>query len=718
MNKYILTVIILLFSTGILFAQDNVKAVILDDKIKDINITDEFGNKIELDIEHSNLVEIDNTKYQQGLFHTKYVKNTSIDSWYDDFLSSSSVSVYSAKNAIGKAAYEMESQSVSNAFEDVLNLGYKYDSKKDTQLSCSDSFIKGDMYLHNKQYYSSYISSTRIFPVRNLAMAKAQEVILKDIENKGLESSEDIFFLALAEYVSDGLNNLPYIQEKINQLIAGGVSVDDMALYLSKYDVCNDNINKCNGIALFMSKIPLFKENDVADAFEIIRDNGLIEYAAFLNGYFNIFNDNVYEIVQVSKVNEQAVLNIFEINPPDKMYENLYPRYYKLISDDKSSGDVLTYTPQHCTDNVYFGNLYIFPYDNTTYIINATKYENRIIKIEVRSPKLFDTSYDNHYSIEPLIRTNSKAKVIENLVRHRVSSMDTFSYNDNVIYYQSLPRDYYTNIILDIERAYDIRGEKILPNKMKQLLNITKFDQNDYEKQVQNYIKYLQKYTKQKLIYNELYFYNIKSLETHKIILTAAYFYNQQGIKKEVLFLVDNKNLQIKDERETKKIDDIVSSEEYTANIIYMYNDIVNIGYIRNDNNIYLVKISNENKPYGEVYSIYDYKNIEEKINNISQGNNYSDDLLKLAGIDCSNIKNENDEVICFYRPLITAKAYAELLHKKKLEKAEKYYYPENIKKYINIVYKNMNMEYIRCERNFQCIMNTFLKYSSMLEYL
>ena len=60
----------------------------------------------------------------------------------------------------------------------------------------------------------------------------------------------------------------------------------------------------------------------------------------------------------------------------------------------------------------------------------------------------------------------------------------------------------------------------------------------------------------------------------------------------------------------------------------------------------------------------------------------------------------------------------AELLYKKKLEKAEKYYYPKNIKKYIEILYKDMNNEYLKCERSFQCIMDTFIEYSTMFEYL
>lgn len=687
-----------------------------------ITYTDSYGNKVTKEIkipDEKDYIEIENNEeYIRGNNYGKYLTYTGYAGEYYEFLQADSVTVDDAKLIIAYAAGEVEKQSKPNAILDINKMGYFYDENSDDPFSCSDDFITGNLYKkYNFIDLMEAIADKNYYAWRNRALKKATDTIIK-VSEKNMElSNSDKFFLILAEYAGGGLYNLKNMQKEMQKLINAGVNQQTILSYLMPYGICDFNENKCNAISSLMYELPNLTYN-VEEAFRKLQAKYLVEYAAFINGYFNFFNDGIYNTVQVSRFNEYSILSVFDSSYVSEDYYYLYPRFYKELYGENKKSSSLEYTPLHCTDNVYFGNLYIFPYDNTTYIINTTKYENKILKIEVRSPKLFNTGYDNHYSIEPLIRTNSKSKVIENLSLYRVSSMDTFSYKDNMIYSQEFSRNIFADILGDIEREYDIRGEKISPDKMKKLFNISKFAVKNYEKSVIDYIKYLQKYINHKLIYNELYFYNIKSSNNFNIIVAAAYFYNQYGIKKEALFLVDNKNLNILNENEAKKINDIVSSEEFVDTIIYRVNNTINIGYVRNDNNVYLVQIDDKNKLYGQIYPPYNYSNIKENVNNISPDNNYSDDLIKLAGMDCTNVKNENDDLICSFRPLMTAKAYAELLYKKKLEKAEKYYYPKNIKKYIEILYKDMNNQYLKCERSFQCIMDTFIEYSTMFEYL
>ena len=359
-------------------------------------------------------------------------------------------------------------------------MGYFYDENSDDPFSCSDDFITGNLYKkYNFIDLMEAIADKNYYAWRNRALKKATDTIIK-VSEKNMELSDsDKFFLILAEYAGSGLYNLKNMQKEMQKLINAGVNQQTILSYLMPYGICDFNENKCNAISSLMYELPNLTYN-VEEAFRKLQAKYLVEYAAFINGYFNFFNDGIYNTVQISRFNEYSILSVFDSSYVSEDYYYLYPRFYKELYGENKKSSSLEYTPLHCTDNVYFGNLYIFPYDNTTYIINTTKYENKILKIEVRSPKLFNTGYDNHYSIEPLIRTNSKSKVIENLSLYRVSSMDTFSYKDNVIYSQEFSRNIFADILGDIEREYDIRGEKISPDKMKKLFNISKFAVKNY----------------------------------------------------------------------------------------------------------------------------------------------------------------------------------------------------------------------------------------------
>lgn len=679
-----------------------------------VTLTDTHGNEIKNNIVHNNedMINVPDYEAYLNLMSYKKYRAYSVDmAEYKNFLEAEYVPVFFAKILIGNEIYKIDKMSVSDRFVSVFDLGYEYNEEKDTQLSCSDKFINGELYREQWTEYINNIANTRTFPWKNRALKKAQYIINKSIENKEEESSEDSFFLALAEYLSDGFNNLPYIQEKMQKVIDSGATVDNMVSYLETYGLCVNNRNKCYGVASLLSKSIEFKEDNPAEAFNIIRDNGLINYAAFLNGYFNIFNDDFYEIVQVSKVNEQSVLNILELSQIGYYTYNPYPNYYKMVYGNENTGDSKTYIPQHCTNNVYYGNVYIFPYNDVTYIINATEIENKIVKIEVRSPKFFNTEYSKNYDIEVLLRYNI------NLALHEVSTMNTFSYKDNIIYskeYKKQPQ----SPLGDVDKLKERRGQKISPEEVKAVLGIDKFSKGDMQEEINKYMAYLQKYSSQQLIENELYFYDLTVDAKNPVFLASTYFYNNNGIKTEGIFIL-NKNLEILDEKIALDIDNALNNNKFYKTLIHKTENSIFIGFIHRDNNIFVVNIV-DNKAGSGSFPIYYYESESEKINKMAEYKDFTTSLEEKAKIDCQNVENEVQPYICTDRLFLTSKAYIEELYSKKMEKVEKNSYPESVKIKLQEIYESFNTAYTEnCGEgaDYDTCLNSILSYENIFKY-
>lgn len=715
MNKFIYITAVILFALPAYAQIENrlneVNEIIINED-NSVILKDGYGSEIKNNIifTQEDIIAIDNNEKYEKMLHVKYRTDNIQVEKYTNFLNADRFPLFIAKILIGSEIYNIENNAVSDYFINVFDLGYIYNESKDTQLACSDKFINGSMY-KNAEIDDYYLYEARNYPFRNKVLEKTKDIINKSIELKGIESSEDNFFLALAEFLSDGFNNLPYIQEKMQKVITSGASAENMVGYLENYGLCLSNKNQCYGIALLLSKSIEFDVNNPADAFNIIRDNGLINYGAFLNGFFNIYNDGFYEIVQVSKVNEQSVLNIFESSRLYESIENLYPKYFKLLYGNENTGNSSTYIPQHCTNNVYYGNIYIFPYNNVTYIINTSEVENKIIKIEVRSPRFFNTEYYKNYNLDYLIRNNV------NPALHHVSTMNTFSYKDNIVYsidYKKQPQ----SPLGDVDKLKERRGPKITPDKLYETLGIRKFSKNNMQEDVKKYMAYLQKYSSQQLIDDELYFYHISSNKNNSIIIAAAYFYNNNGIKKEGLFLLNDK-LEIFDEKTAYDIDNAVNNNKFYKSAIYTTENGIFIGFINRDNNIFVVNIL-DNKAGSGSFPIYYYEMQQENIDKLALHNDFTTNLLEKANMNCDNIESESQSFICKDRVLLTAKAYIENLYNNKMEKAEKYSYPQNVKEQLQAVYNDfqntVNENCTEDKSKHNCIMK-ILSYEYIFKY-
>lgn len=717
MNKLIYILAVILFAIPALAenVEEDIKISEMEIDGNRVILTDIYGKEVKNNIVHNeeDMINVpDYEKYLKGLSYGRYRANSTQAENYTNFLEVEDIPLFFAKIFIGNEIYNIEKMSVSDRFINVFELGYMYDEAKDTQLSCSDKFINGELFksIGGLEYYKT-ISDTRTFPWKNKTMEKAKYVISKAIENKGEESSENNFFLALAEYLSDGLNNLSYIQEKMQKVLDSGATVDNMVSYLETYGLCKTNRNKCYGVASLLSKSVEFKEDNPAEAFNIIRDNGLINYAAFLNGYFNIFNDGFYELVQVSKVNEQSVLNILESSQLSYNVVSPYPRYFKTVYGNENTGDSKTYTPQHCTNNVYYGNVYIFPYNNVTYIINATETENKIVKIEVRSPKFFNTEYTKNYDIEVLLRNEI------NPLLHEVTTMNTFSYKDNIIYskeYKKQPQ----SPLGDVDKLKERRGQKISPEDVKAVLGIDKFSKGDMQEEINKYMAYLQKYSSQQLIGKELYFYDLTINAKNPVILASTYFYNNNGIKTEGIFIL-NKNLEILDENAVLEIDNALNNTKFYKTVINKTNDSIFIGFINRDNSIFVVNIVG-NKVGSGSFPIYYYESESEKINKMAEYKDFTTSLEEKAKIDCKNPENDAQPYICTDRLYLTSKAYIEELYSKKMERAEKNSYPESVKTKLQDIYNSLTAAYSEScgkDADYEECLNTILSYEDIFNY-
>ncbi len=582
-----------------------------------------------------------------------------------------------------------DDQTIPDQFIDIFSLGYQYDENEKIQLSCSDKFINGKIKQLNmsKNYYNTV--SADYFAWHNRAILKSRDIL------KNSSNMENRFYTMFSYYAESGLNDNLEQVTLLKNMIEDGFSFDNITTYLENTGICNKHKEICLNIKKYYTVLSSAEwENvDVLNAFEIMKNNGLLEYVTYSHGYFDIYNDGFFETVQVSKVNEFSILAVFE-DIVDPKYNYMYPRYYKLHNNDNN--DNKEYQPLHCTNNVYNGHLYIFPFNGKTYLINTTEVENKIIKIEIRGPDFFDTSYPKN----------------SNIVTH----MGTFPYINNILYEKIYDREPQSPLG-DVDTVKDRRGDKILPEFMAIQYHIPKFNKNT-EEEVNEYIEYLQKFSSRTLIKGELGFYNISTDESIPVFLAVAYYYNNKDIKQEALFMVNNKDLKIINRDIAIQIDNVISNDTYYKTLISKNSETTLIGFIQTDNKVFVVNVVN-NKIGSGSFPIYYYKN--EKVINDNYNNiiNMPKSLLTdAANIDCLNTSDTMEQRLCSNRLLLTTKAYIEILYKERKERAEKNNYPSNIKESFEALYDtlqdNYKKECIYSPDRTYCIMDNFLFFSNI----
>lgn len=703
------------------------KATFID---KDNNeVTFEFAEPREEDY----ITIEDNNKYLSGLNYGPYVVRGKMqENDYYKFLKAGKVTADDAKIIVIKALIDIFRQNRSKPLYDISKMGYSYDKTKTPPLSCSDVLIKGKIYEElGRDKYIEEVANTSYYAFRNRALKKARSVIERYNSSVGFgmkQRDENVLFDILSEYAMYGFYNNKYIIEQITGLEEDGqINLSYLLDFMQYFELATLYPNETD---LLLETITIRQEFDNVQEFVNALKLGVeykisFDYIAFTKGYFDIYNDGVYEMVQIDKFNEYSILNILEL-VPDSKYSNLYPRLYKLINEPSSKSDTLEYKPLHCTDNVYTGNLHILPYNGVVYILNTSRVDDKIVKIEARTPAFFNTDYGNNYTIDPLINKagGDTQALNKNLVLHQVSNMGTFSYGNksqmNGIIYENKITKEPMSPLGDVGKITDMRGEKIMPQDMKARYNISKFDKKNDEKTkeaIVDYIYYLREIADTPFSEtSELYFYDISIKEDEPVFLAALYC-DVNHI--EYLFPVVGKNLKIIDKKLVKPLMDSLGWRHKQA-IVNKTDNGIYIGYIHGDNNIFVVNIVDGKAGYNS-FPIYDYKD-EKKTENYFIEDYLLESNEKLeqkAGITCDSDLYSNS-LICSDRSLLSAVAYIKALYKSKIEKNSTMHYPAYIHDSLEDIYTNFgSMLDDKCsnKNSYDECMEAILSYENIFKY-
>lgn len=709
------------------------KATFID---KDNNeVTFEFAEPREEDY----ITIEDNNKYLNGLNYGPYVVRGKMqENDYYKFLKAGKVTADDAKIIVVKALIDIFRQNRSKPLYDISKMGYSYDKTNTPPLSCSDVLIKGKIYEElGRDKYIEEVANTSYYAFRNRALKKAQHIIdisLSNVIDSDFDGElvelykENILFLALSEFAMSGFYNNKYIIEQITRLEEDGqINLSSLLDFLQYFELATLYPKETD---LLLHIITIGQEYDTVQEFVNALKLGVeykisFDYIAFTKGYFDIYNDGVYEMVQIDKFNEYSILNILEL-VPDSKYSNLYPRLYKLINEPSSKSDTLDYKPLHCTDNVYTGNLHILPYNGVVYILNTSRVDDKIVKIEARTPAFFNTDYGNNYTIDPLINKagGDTQALNKNLVLHQVSNMGTFSYGNksqmNGIIYENKITKEPMSPLGDVGKITDMRGEKIMPQDMKARYNISKFDKKNDEKTKEalvDYIYYLREIADESFSEtSELYFYDISIKEDEPVFLAALYC-DVNHI--EYLFPVVGKNLKIIDKKLVEPLMDSLGGK-YKQAIVNKTDNGIYIGYIRSDNNIFVVNIVDGKAGYNS-FPIYDYKD-EKKTENYFIEDYLLESNEKLeqkAGIACDSDLYSNS-LICSDRSLLSAVAYIKALYERKVETTSTMSYPIYIYDYLEDIYANFgSILDNKCsnKNSYDECMEAILSYENVFKY-
>lgn len=581
--------------------------------------------------------------------------------------------------------------------EELADIGFKYADDNKSRLACSDAFINGDI-------------KSRLFnkPMDNILILNSQlEKSIKVLENylaeKEDETGEVYLIISYAYFLKDMFYNYDKISYYFNKFI----SING--------DTAIENITRdMRFIAEVLSVVTKFQGDNVVDFYNHAVENGYIDNILMTSGYADIYNDGFFHNFAVVKNNAHSILVIDEAKLSDDN-ENLYANLYYKIFGDNNTDNPMKYEPEHCTDYVYSGNLYILPFNHTYYLVNTSEVENNIKTISIKNPAYFNVNYGKNYNNKGIFKDDKTSKAL-----HSVSQMGKFSYKDNVIYqvkYDKEPQ----SPAGDVDTLADMYDYK-QPLTYAQIKDYIK-DRN-YEKAVMNskysqkdikkYMEYLSSYSKYPVTAEnyDLLFYDIGKKEP---VYTACII-NKKTNNIAQYFIIDKK-LKILNEDLAHAAAEFTYNQPgfYDVKIIYKENN-PQLVYLRHDGQVFVVNIV-DGKAGFNTFPAYYIKNKQE--NNMLDKVKTPFNLYSAANIECSNTDNTDDtdntvlSLICSSRELLSQKAYLEVLYKEKQDKMDKNYYPENIKQYYMISYDNMNTEIQACT-DINCISDVFFKYEKL----
>lgn len=576
--------------------------------------------------------------------------------------------------------------------EELADIGFKYADDNKSRLACSDAFINGDI-------------KSRLFnkPMDNILILNSQlEKSIKVLENylaeKEDETGEVYLIISYAYFLKDMFYNYDKISYYFNKFI----SING--------DTAIENITRdMRFIAEVLSVVTKFQGDTVVDFYNHAVEKGYIDDILMTSGYADIYNDGFYHNFAIVKNNAQSILVIDEAKlsyDNENLYANLY---YKLFGDNNTDNPI-KYEPEHCTDYVYQGNLYVLPFNKKYYLVNTSEVENNIKTISIKNPAYFNVNYGRNYNNKDIFKDDKTAKAL-----HGVSQMGKFSYKDNVIYevkYDKEPQSPAGDVDT-LANMYDyskpltyaqIKDYVKDRNYEKAIMN-SKYSQRDIEK----YMEFLSFYSKYPIKADnyDLLFYDIGKKDP----VYAACIIDKKTNNIIQYFIVD-KRLNILNEDLAGAVSDFTDSDlwNYNVKIIYKENNPQMI-YLRRDGQVLVVNIL-DGKAGFNTFPAYYIKNKQEIKKLVKEKNLFN--LNETANINCNNTaENEALQLICSSRELLSHKAYLEVLYKEKQEKMDKNYYPEKVKQYYMISYDNMNNEVLSCS-NKECISDVFFKYQEL----
>lgn len=576
--------------------------------------------------------------------------------------------------------------------EELADIGFKYADDNKSRLACSDAFINGDI-------------KSRLFnkPMDNILILNSQlEKSIKVLENylaeKEDETGEVYLIISYAYFLKDMFYNYDKISYYFNQFI----SING--------DTAIENITRdMRFIAEVLSVVTKFQGDNVVDFYNYAVEKGYIDDILMTSGYADIYNDGFYHNFAIVKNNAQSILVIDEAKlsyDNENLYANLY---YKLFGDNNTDNPI-KYEPEHCTDYVYQGNLYVLPFNKKYYLVNTSEVENNIKTISIKNPAYFNVNYGRNYNNKDIFKDDKTLKAL-----HSVSQMGKFSYKDNVIYevkYDKEPQSPAGDVdtlvnMYDYSKplTYAQIKDYVKDRDYEKAIMNSKYSQRDIEK----YMEFLSFYSKYPIKADnyDLLFYDIGKKDP----VYAACIIDKKTNNIIQYFIVD-KRLNILNEDLAGAVSDFTDSDlwNYNVKIIYKENNPQMI-YLRRDGQVLVVNIL-DGKAGFNTFPAYYIKNKQEIKKLVKEKNLFN--LNETANIDCNNT-NENEalQLICSSRELLSHKAYLEVLYKEKQEKMDKNYYPEKVKQYYMISYDNMNNEVLSCS-NKECISDVFFKYQEL----
>ena len=276
--------------------------------------------------------------------------------------------------------------------EELADIGFKYADDNKSRLACSDAFINGDI-------------KSRLFnkPMDNILILNSQlEKSIKVLENylaeKEDETGEVYLIISYAYFLKDMFYNYDKISYYFNKFI----SING--------DTAIENITRdMRFIAEVLSVVTKFQGDNVVDFYNYAVEKGYIDDILMTSGYADIYNDGFYHNFAIVKNNAQSILVIDEAKlsyDNENLYANLY---YKLFGDNNTDNPI-KYEPEHCTDYVYQGNLYVLPFNKKYYLVNTSEVENNIKTISIKNPAYFNVNYGRNYNNKDIFKDDKTAK--------------------------------------------------------------------------------------------------------------------------------------------------------------------------------------------------------------------------------------------------------------------------------------------------------------------